>query len=64
MLIGHIFLMLIAAVVAQIPVSVMRRRPPGERSYTPHAVATFLALGLIWFGVLSIGRGLLESNIL
>lgn len=64
MLIGHIFLMLVAAVVAQVPVSVMRRRPVEKRSYAPHAVTTLLALGLIWFGVLSIGRGVLESNIL
>lgn len=64
MLIGHIFLMLVAAVVAQIPVSVMRRRPPEERSHAPHVVATLVALGLIWAGVLSIGRGLLESNLL
>jgi heme A synthase len=63
MLIGHIFLMLMAAVVAQIPVSVMRRRPPEERRYAPQAVATLVALGLIWTGVLSIGRGLLESNL-
>jgi heme A synthase len=62
MLIGHIFLMLIAAVVAQIPVSVMRRRPENERSFTPHVVSTLLALGLIWAGILSIGRSLLESN--
>jgi heme A synthase len=61
MLIGHIFLMLIAAVVAQIPVSVMRRRPPEQRSFTPHVVVTLLALALIWMGVASIGRGLLES---
>lgn len=63
MLIGHIFLMLMAAVVAQIPVSVMRRRPAEERKYMPQAVATLVALGLIWAGVLSIGRGLLESNL-
>jgi heme A synthase len=61
MLIGHIFLMLIAAVLAQIPVSVMRRRPPEQRSFTPHVVVTLLALALIWMGVASIGRGLLQS---
>lgn len=61
MLIGHIFLLLMAAVVAQIPVSVMRRRPEEARSYTPHVVATAVAFILIWSGIASIGRGLLES---
>ena len=61
MLIGHIFLLLMAAVVAQIPVSVMRRRPEGARSYSPHVVATVVALVLIWSGIASIGRGLLDS---
>ncbi len=61
MLIGHIFLMLIAAVIAQIPVSVMRRRPQEQRTHTPHVVATLVALALIWMGVASIGRGLFES---
>lgn len=62
MLIGHIFLMLLAAVAAQIPVSVMRRRPVEERGYLPHAVGTLVALGLIWAGVMAIGRGLLEAT--
>jgi heme A synthase len=62
-LIGHIFLMLAAAVVAQIPVSVQRRRPPEERTHMPHLVSTVVAFGLIWAGVVSIGRGLLESAV-
>jgi hypothetical protein len=62
-LIGHIFLLLIAAVVAQIPVSVLRRRPVEERTYMPHLVSTLVTLGLIWAGVASIGRGLLQSNV-
>jgi heme A synthase len=60
-LIGHIFMMLAAAVVAQLPLSVMRRRPPTERTYPPHVVSTALALLLVWLGVLAIGRGLLEA---
>jgi heme A synthase len=63
-LIGHIFLLLMAAVVAQIPVSVLRRRPMEERTYMPHLIGTAVTLGLIWAGVASIGRGLLQSNVL
>jgi len=62
-LIGHIFMMLFAAVVAQIPLSVMRRRPPEERTVLPHVVATLVAFGLVWGGVLAIGRGLLDSTV-
>jgi hypothetical protein len=62
-LIGHIFMMLFAGIVAQIPLSVMRRRPPEERTVMPHLVATVVALGLIWGGVLSIGRGLLDAYV-
>ncbi len=61
-LIGHIFMMLAAAAVAQIPVSVQKRRPPEERSYLPHLVATAVALLLIWGGVASIGRGLFQAS--
>jgi hypothetical protein len=62
-LIGHIFMMLLAAAAAQVPLSVMRRRPPEERTHLPHAVGTVLALLLIWGGVLAIGRGLLEAAV-
>jgi len=61
-IIGHLFLMLMAAVVAQIPLSVMRRRPPEERTFAPHAIGAAVSLGLIWLGVASIGRGLLEAR--
>jgi len=63
-LIGHIFLMIMAAVVAQIPVSVLRRRPPEERTYAPHAIGIAVALFLIWAGVAAIGRGLLGSSMM
>jgi hypothetical protein len=63
-LIGHIFLMLFAAVVAQVPLSVMRRRPPEARTHLPHLVSTVVALGLIWAGVAAIGRGLLGSALI
>ena len=61
-LIGHIFMMLAAAAAAQVPLSVMRRRPPEERRPMPHLVGTALAAVLIWGGILSIGRGLLDNS--
>ncbi len=53
---GHIFMMLFAAAVAQIPVSVMRRRPEEQKSYLPHGVGALTALALIVAGILAIGR--------
>lgn len=55
-LIGHITMMLFAAAVAQVASSVMKRRPAEERSYTPHLVATAVALVLLVGGILAIGR--------
>ncbi len=52
----HFVLMVFAAAAAQIPSSVMRRRPPEERSYGPHVVLTLLALALIAFGIVVLGR--------
>lgn len=62
-LIGHLVMMIGAAVAAQLPVSIMRRRPPEHRSYPPHVVGTLLALLLIWGGVLAIGRGLISPTV-
>ncbi len=62
-LIGHIFMMLAAAAVAQVPLSVLRRRPPEERRPLPHLLSTVVALLLIWGGIIAIGRGLLESTL-
>ncbi len=56
---GHILMMLMAAVVAQIPVSVLKRRPLEERTVTPHLVAAAVALVLIIGGILSIQRPIL-----
>lgn len=61
-LIGHFFLMLLAAGVAQITNSVMKRRPPEQRSYGPHLVGGLVALALVAAGVMAIGRGVLEST--
>jgi len=62
-LIGHLFMMLFAAAAAQIPLSVMRRRPPEDRSYPPHAISIVVALALVWVGIASIGRGLFEAAV-
>ncbi len=53
---GHIFMMLFAAAAAQIPVSVMRRRPGEQKSYLPHGVGALAALAMIAAGILAIGR--------
>ena len=61
-LIGHIVCMVFATVVAQVVPSVMRRRPPGGRSYVPHAIGTLVALALMVAGILAIGRGPFSST--
>lgn len=61
-LIGHIILMVFAAVAGQIVPSVMRRRPMEERTYLPHAVGTTVALGLVIAGILAIGAPIVGSG--
>lgn len=53
---GHIVLMVLAAVAAQVVPSVMRRRTPLERSFTPHVISVTVALALITAGIVAIGR--------
>ncbi len=53
---GHLFMMLFAAAAAQVPVSVMRRRPEEQKSYLPHGVGALAALALIAAGIMAIGR--------
>lgn len=55
-LMGHITMMIFAAVAAQVTASVMKRRPEGEKSYAPHAVGIGAALVLIVLGIVAIGR--------
>ena len=62
-LIGHIFLMIAAAVGAQFTASVGKRRPPEERSYGPHLVGAILAMVFIALGIMAIGRGVLQSTV-
>ena len=58
-LIGHILMMLMAAVVAQIPVSVLKRRPLEERTVAPHLVGGAVALLMVVAGIMSIQRPIL-----
>lgn len=62
-LMGHLFMMLAAALVAQFTTSVVKRRPPEAKSYGPHLVGGLIALICIAGGVLAIGRGLLQSTV-
>jgi ABC-type polysaccharide transport system permease subunit len=55
--------MLLAAVVAQVVPSLMRRRQEQDRTYLPHVISTVVALGLIWSGIASIGRGLFTMSV-
>lgn len=61
-IIGHLFLMVLAAAVAQLTSSVVRRRPREEKTYGPHLVGAVVALGLVVAGILAIGRGVLQST--
>lgn len=60
-LIGHIFMMVAAAVVAQIVPSVMKRRPMEERTFLPHIVNTLVAIALVVGGLMAIGRPIFGS---
>jgi xanthine/uracil permease len=60
-LIGHVIMMVGAAVVAQIVPSVMRRRPEEERTFLPHAVNALIALALVIGGIMAIARPIFGS---
>lgn len=62
-LVGHVFLMIFAAVAAQIVPSVMRRREPAERGWWPHAVSILVALALVAVGIVSLGRPILAVGV-
>ena len=57
----HIITMIFAAACAQIPVSVMRRRPEKERTFGPYAVFGALSLALVVLGIVSLGRPIVGS---
>ena len=58
-LIGHIAMMLIAAITAQATMSINRRRP--EPGFALPLVGVLVALVCITGGVMAIGRGLFQS---
>jgi len=55
----HIATMLFAVVVTHIVSSVMRKRPPEERTYGPHLVSAIVALALVWVGIAAMGKPLI-----
>lgn len=61
-LIGHISLMVFAAVAAQIVPSVMRRRPMEERTWLPHLISGVVSLGLIVAALMAIGAPVFGSR--
>lgn len=61
-LIGHVMMMFFAAAVAQIPVSVQRRRPAEERTVLPFVIGGAVAMALVILGIMSIGKPILGSG--
>ncbi|MGI9626108.1 MAG: hypothetical protein ACR2QM_04675 [Longimicrobiales bacterium] len=62
-IIGHLFMMIFAAVVAHGTAIVVKRRPLEQKSYGPHLVGAVLALLLIAGGIMAIpGRGVFQST--
>lgn len=57
----HIITMLFAAACAQIPVSVMRRRPEAERTYGPFAVFGALSMAIVVLGIVALGKPIIGS---
>jgi heme A synthase len=55
-LIGHVMMMIFAAVTVTIVPAVMRRRDPAARGWLPHLIGTAIAIVLIVFGIMAIGR--------
>jgi heme A synthase len=53
---GHIVMMVLAVAVVHVVSAVMKRRPPEQRTYTPHVVGTLIVLAIISSGILAIGR--------
>lgn len=61
-LIGHIFLAFLAAAVAQITSTVVRRRPADRQTYAPHLVGGLLALVFLIGAIAAIGRPIMGTT--
>ena len=57
---GHLTMMVLAVAITHIVSAVQRRRPPERRTYGPHVVGTLVVLAIISFGILAIGRPILD----
>ncbi len=55
----HIATMLFAVVTVHVVSSVMRKRPPEERTYGPHLVSAIVALAMVWVGIAALGKPLI-----
>ncbi|MDH3222998.1 MAG: hypothetical protein OEO23_04715 [Gemmatimonadota bacterium] len=62
-LIGHLIMSVLAAAVAHVTTSVVRKRPDDQKTFAPHVVGAALALALIAGGIMAIGRGVFQSTI-
>jgi hypothetical protein len=58
---GHLFMMIAAAVVAHAGAVVNKRRPPERRSFTIQLVSVGAALLLVVLGIMAIGRGVFQT---
>lgn len=61
-LIGHLFTMLLAAVVAHVAFAMAKRTPDGRRGAQLRLAGTAIALVLIVLGIQSIGRAVFGSG--
>jgi len=63
-LIGHMFMMVFAAIVAHGTSVVVKKRPQEAKTYGPHLVGGLLALALVAGGIMAIpGRGVFQSTL-
>ena len=62
-LIGHLMMTVLAAVVAHVTTSVVRKRPEDQKTFGPHVAGAALALALIAGGIMAIGRGVFQSTL-
>lgn len=59
--IGHVMMMLLAAAAVQVPLSIMKRRPPEARHYLPVVIGFVVGILFVVGGILAIGRSVLGT---